>query len=143
MGTAFGVFAYAGDTTVRVVVAEGSVALGAASARHAHRTLLTPGELGTLGIRDAAPTVKRVNVHAYLAFTEGRLEFDETPLAEVLEQLGHRYDVHLRLADTALAAKTLTASFTTESLDDVLAALAPVLGVRFEHAGDTVVVRAR
>ena len=143
VGTAFGVFAYAGDTTVRVVVAEGSVALGAASAQHAHRTLLTPGQLGTLGIRDAAPTVTRVNVDAYLAFTQGRLAFDETPLSDVVAQLGRWYGTPLRLADSSLATKTLTASFTTESLGDVLSALAPVLDVRFERVADTVVVHAR
>lgn len=143
VGTAFGVFAYAGDTTVRVVVAEGSVALGAASAPHAHRTLLTPGQLGSLGARDSAPTVRRVNVDAYLAFTQGRLAFDDTPLRDVVAQLGRWYGTSFRLDDTSLADRTLTASFTTESLADVLSALSPVLDVRFERVGDTVVVRAR
>jgi transmembrane sensor len=143
VGTAFGVFAYAGDTTVRVVVAEGSVALGSASAPVAHRTLLVPGQLGTLAARDAAPTVRRVNVDAWLAFTDDRLAFDETPLPEVVAQLGRWYGTPFRLADSTLANRTLTASFTTESLADVLSALAPVLDVRFLRAGDTVVVRAR
>jgi transmembrane sensor len=143
VGTAFGVFAWAGDTTVRVVVAEGSVALGAASAAGTHAALLTRGQLGTLGVRDEVPTVKRVNVEAYLAFTQGRLAFDETPLPEVVAQLGRWYGTSFRLADSSLARKTLTASFTTESLADVLSALGPVLDVRFERVGDSVVVRAR
>jgi len=143
VGTAFGVFAYAGDSTVRVVVAEGSVALGATSAPHAPQTLLTPGQLGSLGTRGDVPTVKHVNVGAYLAFTQGRLAFDETPLPDVVAQLGRWYGTPFRLADSSLARKTLTASFTTESLADVLSALGPVLDVRFERVGDSVVVRRR
>jgi transmembrane sensor len=73
---------------------------------------------------------------------EGRLAFDETPLAEVVAQLGRWYDAPFRIADPALASRTLTASFTTEPLADVLAALAPVLDVRFDRVADTVVVRA-
>jgi transmembrane sensor len=143
VGTAFGVFAYPGDTAVRVVVAEGSVALGAASTGAMRRALLTPGQLGSLSVRDVVPTVKRVSVDAYLAFAHGRLAFDETPLPEVVAQLGRWYGTPFRLADTTLASRTLTASFTTESLADVLAALGPVLDVRFERVGDSVVVRAR
>lgn len=143
VGTAFGVFAWAGDTTVRVVVAEGSVALGAASTPQAHPTLLTAGQLGSLNRRDDVPTVKRVNVDAYLAFTQGRLAFDETPLPDVVAQLGRWYGTSFRLADTTLVTRTLTASFTTESLADVLSALSPVLDVRFERTGDSVVVHAR
>lgn len=143
VGTAFGVFAYAGDTAVRVVVAEGSVALGGASTPPAHRTLLTPGQLASLGVHSVVPAVKRVNVDAYLAFTQGRLVFDETPLPDVVAQLGRWYGTPFRLADASLANRTLTASFTTESLTDVLSALAPVLDVRFERVGDSVVVHRR
>lgn len=143
VGTAFGVFAYAGDSTVRVVVAEGSVALGAASAPLDRGTLLTRGQLGALAVHADAPVMRRVNVDAYLAFTQGRLAFDETPLPEVVAQLGRWYGTSFRLADSSLATRTLTASFTTESLADVLSALAPVLDVRFERRVDSVLVHAR
>jgi transmembrane sensor len=147
IGTAFAVLAYAEDSTVRVVVAEGSVALGRSARGASHdsspRTVLTPGQLGALGTRDALPTVRRVNVDAYVAWTEGRLVFDDTPLGDVVAQLGHWYDVPIRIADPTLASRTLTASFTTESLTDVLTSLAPVLDVRFERVADTVVVHRR
>jgi transmembrane sensor len=143
IGTAFGVLAYTADSTVRVVVAEGSVSLGSAIRGAVSGTVLTPGQLGTLGKGDALPTVRRVNVDTYLAWTEGRLVFDDASLSEVVEQLGRWYDTPVRIADPALASRTLTASFSTESLSDVLTSLAPVLDVRFERIADTVVVRRR
>jgi transmembrane sensor len=142
IGTAFSVRAYPEDSAVRVVVAEGSVALGAAAAGAAPAVPLTPGQLGSLARGSAVPTVRRVNVAAYLGWMEGRLAFDETPLAEVVAQLGRWYDAPFRIADPALASRTLTASFTSEPLADVLAALAPVLDVRFDRVADTIVVRA-
>jgi transmembrane sensor len=142
IGTAFSVRAYPEDSTVRVVVAEGSVALGAAAPGAGRGVPLTPGQLGSLAKGSGTPTVRRVNVAAYLGWMDGRLAFDETPLAEVVAQLGRWYDAPFRIADPALASRTLTASFTTEPLADVLAALAPVLDVRFDRVADTIVVRA-
>jgi ferric-dicitrate binding protein FerR (iron transport regulator) len=147
IGTAFVVRAYAEDSIVRVVVAEGSVSLGAGANRSSHaippRAVLTAGQLGALRQGEARPTVRRVNVDVYLAWTEGRLAFDDMPLGDVMAQLGRWYDVPVRIADPSLASRTLTASFTTESLTDVLASLAPVLDVRFERVADTVVVHRR
>jgi transmembrane sensor len=147
IGTAFVVRAYAEDSTVRVVVAEGSVSLGAAADRSSPAVspgaVLTAGQLGVLRQGEARPTVRRVNVDAYLAWTEGRLVFDDLPLGDAMAQLGRWYDVPVRIADPSLTSRTLTASFTTESLRDVLASLAPVLDVRFERVADTVVVHRR
>ena len=142
IGTAFGVRAYPEDSVVRVTVKEGSVSLGATTPGATARAVLIPGQLGTLANGKSAAVVTRVNVDASLAWMTGRLAFDETPLSEVLVQLGRWYDAPFRLADPSLASRTLTASFSTESLADVLSALAPVLDVRFERVADTVVVRA-
>lgn len=141
VGTSFGVRGYAEDSLVRVVVREGSVSLGGATNAATHAALLVRGQLGTLARGGAAPVVRRVNVDGYLAWMDGRLAFDDTPLADVVAQLGRWYDAPFRLADPSLASRTLTASFTNEPLGDVLSALAPVLDVRFDRAGDTVVVR--
>ena len=143
VGTAFGVLAYAEDSTVRVVVAEGSVSLGATTQPSVRSALLTRGQLGSLAKGSAVAAVRRVNVESYLGFADGRLVFDETPLAEVAVRLERWYGSPFRITDSTLASPTLTASFTTESLADVLTALASVLDVRFERLGDSVVVRAR
>lgn len=145
IGTAFGVRAYPEDSVVRVVVRDGSVSLGVgggSSRGAARQAVLTRGELGSLAAGGANVTVRRVDVATYLGWMDGRLVFDETPLADVAAQLGRWYEVSFRIADPALARRRLTASFTAESLADVLSALGPVLDVRFERVADTVVVHA-
>jgi transmembrane sensor len=82
-----------------------------------------------------------VDVAAYLAWTRGRLAFDDAALGDVVAELSHWYHAEFRMADRSLAERRLTGTFGSESLPELLAALAPVLDVRFEQRGDTVIVR--
>lgn len=141
LGTAFGVRAYAEDSVVGVVVAEGKVALGAATTGSVQGAILIPGQLGRLRRGMTIPSVQHVDVAAYLAWTRGQLAFDDAPLGEVVAELARWHHAEFRIADASLATRRLTGSFTNQSLPDMLAALAPVLGVRFERKGDTVIVR--
>jgi transmembrane sensor len=140
LGTAFSVRAYAEDSAVRVVVAHGKVALGAATSGAVRGAVLTPGQLGRLAKGDASTAVENVDVAAYLGWTDGRLAFEETPLPEALAQLARWYDADFRLADPSLAAHRITATFGEESLGEVLAVLGPATGLRFERRGRTIVV---
>lgn len=144
IGTRFGVRAYAGGPATEVVVAQGSVALraatpGAAGAA-ADSLVLAQADLGRLE-PDGALTVRhRVNVDSYLAWMEGRLEFAGTPLREALPQLSRWYDVDLRLGDPSLAGSRLTASLQVESLGEALELLSAALDARVERQGRTVVL---
>jgi transmembrane sensor len=140
LGTAFGVRAYAKDSVVQVVVAEGAVALGAARSEATHAAVLTRGQLGRLAKGSAVASVQQVNLDAYLGWTKGRLVFDETPLAEVAVQLERWYGTEFRIADTSHATHQLTASFANKSLPEVLAILSQTLDLRFERRGDTIVM---
>lgn len=152
IGTAFVVRAYAGDTAVQVVVAEGEVALSAKGAEgggagdqsgRASGTRLTRGQLGQLKKGERVVSVESVDVGAYLGWTEGRLVFDETPLPEVARQLGRWYGAEVRLADSALASRRLTASLKDKSLAEVLELMAQSLDVRYERQGAAVVLYPR
>lgn len=140
LGTAFDVRAYAEDSVVGVVVAEGKVALGAATTGSVQGAILIPGQLGRLRRGTTIPSVQHVDVATYLGWTRGQVAFDDTPLGEVVVELARWYHAEFRIADASLATRRLTGSFTNQSLPDMLATLAPVLGVRFERMGDTVIV---
>jgi len=151
LGTAFVVRAYPDDARVRVVVAEGKVALRAAApaadapagrARATAGRVLGRGELGELGA-DGATTVRRVNPAAYLAWTEGRLVFDAAPLSEVLGQLERWYDVEFQLADPSLAGRDYSGAFGDASLRDVLDVISAAVDMRYEQRGRTVVLYPR
>ncbi|HWZ59070.1 MAG TPA: FecR domain-containing protein [Gemmatimonadaceae bacterium] len=138
LGTRFAVRAYPGDTAVRVVVAEGRVSLGPLVARgDATPVALGAGQLASLPGRGAA-TVRAVDASAYLAWTDGRLVFDGTPLGDALAELGRWYDVDIQLLAPGSAGRPISASFAGEPVDDVLSAVAVTAGLRYVRHGRTV-----
>ena len=142
LGTAFAIRAYADQVATEVVVAEGRVALWRADTAAASRPALLLGarDLGRLE-RGGGATVRRgVDVARQLAWTRGVLSFDGTPLGEVVRTLERWYNVEIRVADSALAARRLTATFQNESIDLVLQRIALTVGLRVERADGSVIL---
>lgn len=136
LGTTFSVQEYPGDTAVRVVVADGRVELrGAQPVAGRHAAVLTAGQLASLGSGGDAVVRSGVNVARLLSWTEGRLVFEDAPVSEVLTQLSRWYDLDFVLADPAIGARTLTATFAGEAIRPTLQLLASTLNLRYEQAG--------
>jgi transmembrane sensor len=133
LGTRFAMTAYPGDSLARVIVAEGKVALRPAASPAGSGTALSPGDLGKLDASGIATVTSGVDVDRYLAWTRGHLVFDDTPLREVLPQLGHWYDVDFEVADRALGGRRLTATVAGEALPQTLELIASSLDLRYER----------
>src|SRR5438552_1310574 len=142
LGTAFVVRAYADQVATEVVVAEGRVALWRADTAAASRPALLLGarDLGRLEQGGGATVRRGVDLARQLAWTRGVLSFDGTPLGEVVRTLERWYNVEIRVADSALAARRLTATFQNESIDLVLQRIALTVGLRVEPADGSVIL---
>jgi transmembrane sensor len=139
LGTAFSVKGYAQDSAVEVVVADGSVALrGRGPANGRQPLVLVRGQLGRLDRGGTREVREQVDPAQYLAWTQGRLVFASSSLREALPELGRWYDLEVRLADTTLATRHVTGSFTTEPVGDVLEAIAGAAGLRVTRHGRVV-----
>jgi transmembrane sensor len=140
VGTTFDVESGPGLPTV-VAVTAGSVRLHFAPVvDDVPSVVLAAGDRGTI---DAAgrTTVERQAVDSEeIAWTTGRLVFRDTPLPRVASALARWYGVRIIVADSALRARHVTASFSGESIDQVLHILGLTLGVTIEHRGDSAVV---
>jgi transmembrane sensor len=141
IGTAFSVKT-GGEGEVAVHVTHGIVAL---SARGEANTTAAPVELhaGDRGVlAKAAVTVSRGTVTADdVAWTRGTLSYRDASLAEVRADLRRWYGLELRVADSALATRTLTASFRGDSAAQVVRVIALALGADAVQEGDTVVLQ--
>lgn len=134
IGTRFVVRAYTGESTLRVVVAEGRVSVARGGGAPVP---LGGGQLASLDAAGIA-SVRAVDTAAYVAFSDGRLVFDGTPLGEVVGELGRWYDLDVRLAAPAFADQHISASFTGLAEDDVLGAVAAAAGLKYTRRGRTV-----
>jgi len=145
IGTEFLVSAYPDAPGMRVVVATGMVALyrpPPPTAGAARRPLVTlaHGDVAQVVASGVATVTHDVDVTSYIAWTQGDLGFDGTRLGDVVPALERWYDVAIRLTDSSLAERRLTATFRRESLSQVLELLALSLNVRVQRAGRTVVL---
>lgn len=145
VGTRFDLSAYDDETGVVVIVADGTVALGRLGADSAARgvegVIVNRGERGRAGGPDGTTTVDRVSLNL-VAWTEGRLSFAKTPLAEVARTIGRWYDLDVRVPDTALRARLITADFETQSPKEMVVALATAVGGTVVQNGRTLTIRA-
>jgi transmembrane sensor len=150
IGTRFDLRAYASDAVVTVAVAEGAVALGrdrsagrGAIGRDAEGIVLRRGDLGSLDASGRASTTRVARVSAYLGWADGRLSFVSRPLPEVLATIGRWYNLDVRVTDTTLASRLVTAEFSTQSADEMIRALAIAMDAKVERDGREVSFRAK
>lgn len=138
IGTAFSVKT-AAEGEVAVDVTHGIVALSSRAATSAP-VELRAGDRGVLA-REAV-TVRRGTVTADdVAWTRGQLSYRDASLSEVRADLLRWYGLELKVSDSALAARTLTASFRGDSAAQVLKVIALALGADAVQEGDTVTLR--
>jgi transmembrane sensor len=130
----------AGTSAVSVAVAQGSVELRGASAASAPVTL-TAGDRAEVGADGRISAERGRASDEDLSWTRGRLVFRETRMDRVRDDVRRWYGVELRLADSSLLARRITASFDGEPVDRVLQVIALALGGEVERHDSVAVLR--
>jgi transmembrane sensor len=127
------------DGSVRVTVTAGAVRIGAGPVADGGVTLHR-GDRARIDADGSTVVDAGAASDADVAWTRGRLVFDDAPIPDVAEELRRWYGIRLTWSDPSLGARHVTASFDGESAGEVLAVLAAVLGVRVELADDMAVL---
>ncbi len=135
VGTTFSVRAYADDADGRVAVTEGKVRVGTASLARGDLAVIDGG--GRVAVRHG------VDLTPYIAWTQGRLAFDGTPLRDVARELDRAFDVRITIADSGLAGDPVSGTFDNESVDQVLDDITDVIGGDYERVGRAVAIHRR
>jgi len=141
LGTEFAITDYAADSAGVVVVASGAVAVRSVGADTTRpTTLLGTGDLMRLEPPGRVTVRRGVDLRSSLAWTEGRLVFTDTPVAEVVTQVNRWYDADVRLGDPALGALRFTASYGAVSEATVVRELATAIGARVLRRGNSTLI---
>jgi transmembrane sensor len=133
LGTVFDVRAYPGALP-EVAVESGRVALRAE--RGGAPSSMVSG--GSVAIVDPASgsTVIRPLTPASSNWMHGRLEFADAPLRDVMVEMGRAYDLDFSLADTSLAARSVTFTVNGGTAEEALQLLALTLhDVKYSRHG--------
>lgn len=161
VGTAFGIERR--PEGLIVTVAEGKVAVADANANVAARLappagespsispvsvleapiLLTANEQATVRSSDSFVQVRRVDSAIALAWAEGRLVFEDTPLAEVVEQFNRYNRIQVRIEDQHLASRPISGVFNAADTESFIGFIESTAPVRIERrAGDIIIAAA-
>jgi ferric-dicitrate binding protein FerR (iron transport regulator) len=137
LGTQFTVFNH--NARPEVVLSSGQIALTARRGRQ-KPLLLKPGEMAVYNAATPeAPLSKRpVQAALYSAWTSGQLDFNETPVPEIIAALQATYGIQITVRNPGLLRQKLTGSLPGNDLDGMLAALGKSLDVNVHRAGKRV-----
>ncbi|MGV3657750.1 MAG: FecR family protein [Chitinophagaceae bacterium] len=134
LGTSFNILARKEKETIIVSVVTGKVRF---SKKEIKEQLYL--EAGTAGIytRTGHQLQKTETKNQnFLSWKSGQLQFNNTTLQEVLDDLGRHYGVQFVLQDQRLADKRITTSFGKEPLEEVLPVLQTLLDVQIVKDGN-------
>ena len=152
VGTHFVVTALPETKGLRVVVAEGAVAIYGRDPGKAEQSAprlkpslmrLAAGEMGFVDSSGLSIQTSRVNVDAYTSWTRGELVYDGSALRDVIPDLMRWYDLDIVLGDSTLARLRLSATFRDEAPDEMLRLLETALDLRIERHGRSLTLYPR
>ncbi|AMJ64260.1 FecR family protein [Hymenobacter sp. PAMC 26628] len=137
LGTQFDVLSRAGTT--KVVLNSGQIELRR-TAGPPEPLLMQPGDLVELDANAPRGPLARRAVQAafYSAWTSGHLDFNDTPVAEIIAVLEDTYGLQITLGNPALRRQKLTGSLPNRDVDVLLNALGKSLDVKVHRAGNRV-----
>lgn len=133
-GTRFNVRRDGGEVAVAVLSGRVEVSGTAPGARAP--AMLTAGLAVRVDGAGSVGEVRRTDVAALTAWRDGKLVFDDAPLAEVLRELSRYSAKPIRLADTRVGQMRLSSTFRVNDTDALLEALPRILPVQVGRLPD-------
>ncbi len=130
-GTEFNITAYENQDAVETVLVNGSVNVSRTDDPVVNT--LTPGQQLTTYINRQEPAVfSEANVYAKTAWKDGKIVFRRTRMEAVAATLSRHFNVDIELQGEELSQYEYSATFVTESLQDVLALLSQSAPIRWQ-----------
>ena len=134
-GTSFNVSAYYDDNKKTVVLVNGKVKINMEGSYTAE---LLPNE--KFEITDDNIIKEFVNVSEYISWTKGILEFDETPISEILRKIGRYYNVQFESSqEIKLNDKTCSGKlFLSNNLDSVMTSVSVLSSTIYQRENNII-----
>lgn len=134
LGTTFNITAYKNSPQLSVTVLSGKVAV-MDTLSHKSVTVL-PKQRATFNPGKATLITSIVDKpENAIAWSEGKLIFEETPLAEVAERLSYKYNVQIVLTGKNLSDCRFNGEFDTEPLEEILKIITTLTETKIKREG--------
>lgn len=142
LGTQFNVSSYPDDEHISTVLVEGSIALfennEAYGAKEKHR--LTPGYIANWHKRDKELSIEETDTSIYTDWMNGKITFNHMPFKQILKKLERNYNITIINKYKNLDDVRFTASFDTETINEVLLAFSKNYPMRYTINDDKIFI---
>lgn len=129
-GTEFNVQAYAEEPDIKATLAEGHIQIDQINQPDSQE--LIPGEQAVYSRHTQQMQVRKANLLVETAWKDGKLVFRRTPMEEIAKQLSRHFNVNIQLQGKEIFDYTYSATFTTETLAEILSLLEKTAPIRCE-----------
>ena len=136
LGTEFNVRQWSEQTSV--VLKSGKIRLHRPN--YPDTLTMRPGERVTLREQDQTLEKEAVNPETYLAWTEQRLDFEGTTLAEIARIIEETYGYSVIIRDESLRDKRFQGSIAAEDLTILLEGLSEAFDLRITQQGKQIII---
>ena len=120
LGTTFNLEAYRSEPELHATLLTGKIRFAYTQGTATQAVELEPGHKLIYDVATAKPHVLPTNEQAEVAWVDGKIIFDATPLPEALRMLEKRFHVRLILRNARLKDEAFTGTFTTQRLERIL-----------------------
>ncbi|NJO87814.1 MAG: DUF4974 domain-containing protein [Chloroflexia bacterium] len=121
LGTSFNVSNYHNDSILEVVLVEGKVKLFSEyNNKEQTYGYLVPGRKAVYNKKERKVLAGKVDVDKYISWRDGVLIFRGDPMNQVVKRLSRWFNVDITIADPEIENYVYTATFSNETLSQVL-----------------------
>ena len=99
--------------------------------------ILMPGQKGVYDKTSGMITKSQFENKNHMAWKTGVLEFEKTPLNEVISSIEQTYKINV-VSDRSFENLSLTARFDNETPESIFKSIQTIFGIEYEIDGDTV-----
>lgn len=129
-GTAFNVAAYPDDNSIETTLIEGKVIV---IGKNKNKEIpMVPSECVRFSLQTRAYVIEKNNTEKYVAWKDGLLIFKNDPMEIVAKKLARWYNVDIVITDERINELTYTATFSDESLPQILDLMGLATPLKYE-----------
>ncbi len=129
-GTEFNINAYHEDSSIGVTLVKGNVEVK--NIDNSINKNITPGQYLAYGKGDRSIRIENAHLAVKTGWIEGKMVFRRASMTEVVQRLARHFNVDIRLDSRDLYDYEYSATFTTETLNEILALLEKTAPIRYQ-----------
>lgn len=145
-GTRFHVRSYENDETSKATLLSGKIKLiyPSEDGSEGKELEMSPNETVLIGKVNVPEKIRQneIKTNNELAWKDGELIFDRTPMTEVIKMLERWHGAKFTVVNSSVLDRRLSASFKTESLVQIMEVISMLTGVDYSINDNTVILGA-